>query len=164
MLNPPAGYIVTANNAAAGPDGPMLTKDWDYGYRAAGIDRLIRERIDAGEQFTVDALAEIQLDTGDANADDFLPVIASLDLTGDAARGAELLARLGRPRRRRQRAGRLLRRVLAHPARRHVRRTARVDAAAAAAIAGSASSARCSMSPSPRGGRTTSSASPGATR
>ncbi|MGW9630495.1 penicillin acylase family protein [Agromyces sp. NPDC055520] len=92
VLNPPAGYIVTANNAAAGPDGPMLTKDWDYGYRAAGIDRLIRERIDAGKSFTVDSLAEIQLDTGDANADAFLPVIAELELTGDAARGAELLA------------------------------------------------------------------------
>lgn len=92
VLNPTAGYLVTANNAAAGPDGPMLTKDWDYGYRAAGIDRLIRERIDAGEKFTVDSLAEIQLDTGDANADAFLPVIAELDLDGGAARGAELLA------------------------------------------------------------------------
>ncbi|KRC58827.1 penicillin amidase [Agromyces sp. Root81] len=92
VLNPPAGYIVTANNAAAGPDGPMLTMDWDYGYRAAGIDRLIRDRIDAGEAFTVDSLAAIQLDTGDANADAFLPVIAELELSGDAARGAELLS------------------------------------------------------------------------
>ncbi|WP_157008568.1 penicillin acylase family protein [Agromyces laixinhei] len=91
VLNPAAGYIVTANNAAAGPDGPMLTKDWDYGYRAAGIDRLIRERIDSGEKFTVDSLAEIQLDTADANAEAFLPVIASLEVDGDAARGAELL-------------------------------------------------------------------------
>lgn len=91
MLNPPAGYIVTANNAAAGPDGPMLTMDWDLGYRAAAIDRLLRERVEGGELLTVDTLAEIQLDTSDANAAAFLPVIAELGLTGDAARGAELL-------------------------------------------------------------------------
>lgn len=91
VLNPPTGYIVTANNAVAGPDGPMLTVDWDLGYRAETIDRLLRERISAGELLTADALTEIQLDTGDANAAAFLPVIAELDLTGDAARGAALL-------------------------------------------------------------------------
>ena len=91
VLNPPAGYIVTANNAVAGPEGPMITKDWDLGYRAEAIDRLLREHITAGEKLTVDSLAEIQLDTSDANAAAFLPVIAELDLTGDAARGAALL-------------------------------------------------------------------------
>ncbi len=92
VLNPPAGYLVTANNAAAGPDGPLLTEDWDYGYRAAAIERLIGEQLASGEKFTADALAQIQLDTSDANAAAFLPVIESLDLDGDAARGAELLA------------------------------------------------------------------------
>ncbi|MFF2271091.1 penicillin acylase family protein [Agromyces sp. NPDC058136] len=94
VQNPPAGYIVTANNPApAGPDGPLLTKDWDYGYRAAGIDRLIRERLDAGEKLTADDLLEMQLDTSDLNAQQFLPVVAELaaGLDGDAARGAALL-------------------------------------------------------------------------
>ncbi|PWC03032.1 penicillin acylase family protein [Agromyces badenianii] len=91
VYNPASGYIVTANNAAAGPEGPMLTEDWDYGYRAAGIDRLLRERLDAGEKLTAESLAEIQLDTSDANAAAFLPVIAALDLDGDAKRGAALL-------------------------------------------------------------------------
>ena len=91
VLNPDSGYIVTANNPADGPDGPLLTEDWDYGYRAAGIDRLIRERIADGGKLTADDLAEMQLDTADANAATFLPLIAELDLDGDAARGAALL-------------------------------------------------------------------------
>ena len=33
MLNPERGYIVTANNPVSG-SGPMLTQDWDLGYRA----------------------------------------------------------------------------------------------------------------------------------
>lgn len=94
VQNPQAGYIVTANNPApAAPDGPLLTKDWDYGYRAAGIDRLIRERLDAGEKLSADDLLEMQLDTSDLNAQQFLPVVAELasGLDGDAARGAALL-------------------------------------------------------------------------
>lgn len=91
VFNPAAGYIVTANNPATGPDGPLITEDWDYGYRAAGIDRLIRERIADGGKLTADDIAEMQLDTADANAATFLPLIAGLDLDGDAARGAALL-------------------------------------------------------------------------
>ena len=90
VLNPEQGYLVTANNAVT-DDGPFLTADWDYGYRAAAIERLLKERIDAGEKLTADDLSRIQLDTSDANAAAFLPVIAGLDLSGDAARGAALL-------------------------------------------------------------------------
>ncbi len=90
MLNPERGYIVTANNAVA-DGGPMLTRDWDHGYRAAAIERLLQDRIATGERITADDLAEMQLDTSDPNAAAFLPVIAALELDGDAARGAELL-------------------------------------------------------------------------
>ncbi|GAA1502826.1 penicillin acylase family protein [Agromyces terreus] len=90
LLNPERGYIVTANNAVT-HDAPFLTADWDLGYRAEGIERRLLEQIDAGEPFTAADLSEIQLDTGDANAAAFLPVIAELDLSGDAARGAGLL-------------------------------------------------------------------------
>ena len=90
-LNPSVGYIVTANNAAAGPDGPLLTEDWDYGYRAVGIDRLIRESVADGGKLTADDLADMQLDTADANAATFMPLIAELELEGDAGRGAALL-------------------------------------------------------------------------
>jgi penicillin amidase len=91
VLNPDRGYIVTANNAIE-QDGPMLTRDWDLGYRAEGIERRLGELIAAGEPITADDMGEIQFDTRDANAEAFLPVIAELDLDGDAARGARLLA------------------------------------------------------------------------
>ncbi|WP_438855010.1 penicillin acylase family protein [Agromyces sp. M3QZ16-3] len=91
VLNPDRGYIVTANNAVE-KDGPMLTRDWDLGYRAEGIERRLGELIAAGEPITVGKMSEIQFDTRDANAEAFLPVIAELDLDGDAARGARLLA------------------------------------------------------------------------
>ena len=90
MLNPDRGYIVTANNPVTA-DGPMLTQDWDLGYRAAGIERMMQERIAAGTPFTADVLADMQLDTADPNAATFLPVIAELELDGNAARGAALL-------------------------------------------------------------------------
>ncbi|MDQ0575947.1 penicillin acylase family protein [Agromyces albus] len=91
VLNPPSGYLVTANNPIVASGEALLTKDWDMGYRAEAIERLLGERIAAGEKLTADSLAEIQLDTSDPNAAAFLPVIASLELSGDAARGAELL-------------------------------------------------------------------------
>jgi penicillin amidase len=42
MYNPPAGYIVTANNAVTGPSYPyLLTGDWEYGYRSQRILKLV---------------------------------------------------------------------------------------------------------------------------
>ncbi|WP_448810579.1 penicillin acylase family protein [Agromyces bauzanensis] len=90
-FNPERGYVVTANNPVSA-NGPMLTRDWDYGYRAAAIERLLDERIADGAKLTADDLAGIQLDTSDSNAAALLPVIAELELDGDAARGARLLA------------------------------------------------------------------------
>ncbi|KRE21667.1 penicillin amidase [Agromyces sp. Soil535] len=90
LLNPARGYIVTANNAVS-VNGPALTQDWDLGYRAEGIERMLQERIASGTKLTADDVAEIQLDTADANATAMLPVIAELGLEGDAARGADLL-------------------------------------------------------------------------
>ncbi|HEU0181306.1 MAG TPA: penicillin acylase family protein, partial [Agromyces mariniharenae] len=91
MLNPERGYIVTANNAVS-ETGPLLTKDWDLGYRAEGIELRLAELIASGEKLTAGDMTDIQLDMRDANAGQFLPVIAELDVDGDAARGAELLA------------------------------------------------------------------------
>ncbi|WP_394552567.1 penicillin acylase family protein [Agromyces sp. MMS24-JH15] len=91
ILNPERGYIVTANNAVQ-QGGPFLTADWDRGYRAAAIETLLRAHLDAGEQVTAEMMEEIQADTADGNAAQFLPVIASLTLDGDAAEGQRLLA------------------------------------------------------------------------
>jgi penicillin G amidase len=93
LFNPESGYIVTANNAVNGPDEtPMLTRDWDLGYRAERIDRRLRELVDAGTPITNEAMSRIQADTFSANAAQFLPILTELGADGDAARGIELLA------------------------------------------------------------------------
>ncbi|UOE45627.1 penicillin acylase family protein [Agromyces larvae] len=91
VFNPERGYIVTANNAVSA-DGPFLTADWDLGYRARSIEQRLRAHIDAGEPITADMMADIQLETGDANAATFLELLPTLELDGDAASGAKLLA------------------------------------------------------------------------
>lgn len=60
--NPESGYIVTANNAIVNDDYPyFLSRDWDYGYRAARIDELLSAKIAAGPVSATD-LAELQMD------------------------------------------------------------------------------------------------------
>jgi len=44
IFNPQAGFVVTANNAVVPADsGNFLSSDWDYGYRAARITRMIED-------------------------------------------------------------------------------------------------------------------------
>lgn len=90
VQNPERGYLVTANNAVSA-NGPVFTNDWDHGYRARVIERMLDERIAAGGKLTAGDLAEMQLDTDDANAAALVPMVAELELEGDAARGAALL-------------------------------------------------------------------------
>jgi penicillin amidase len=60
--NPREGYIVTANNAIVGEDYPyFLTRDWDYGWRAARIVDLI-ERKAANGPLTAADMLDIQAD------------------------------------------------------------------------------------------------------
>jgi penicillin amidase len=97
VLNPPSGFIVTANNAAVGPDYPaMITRDWDYGYRANQITDRLGKLFATGKKLTAADFSAIQADTYDANAAQLSPVLASdglrPSLTGGAARGVALLA------------------------------------------------------------------------
>ncbi len=49
VYNPASGYIVTANNAIVGQDyAHFLSRDWDYGYRAARITSLLERKIATG--------------------------------------------------------------------------------------------------------------------
>jgi penicillin amidase len=60
--NPPEGYIVTANNAIVDEDYPyLLTRDWDYGWRAARIVDLLQRKAAMGP-LTVADMREIQAD------------------------------------------------------------------------------------------------------
>ena len=60
--NPPEGYIVTANNAIVDEDYPyLLTRDWDYGWRAARIVDLLQRKAAMGP-LTVSDMRDIQAD------------------------------------------------------------------------------------------------------
>ncbi|WP_337000702.1 MULTISPECIES: penicillin acylase family protein [unclassified Microbacterium] len=60
--NPASGYIVTANNAIVTDDyAYFLSRDWDYGYRAARIAHLI-ERLSAAAPLTAQDMRDIQMD------------------------------------------------------------------------------------------------------
>ena len=60
--NPNSGYIVTANNAIVTDDySYFLSRDWDYGYRAARIAHLLERRA-AAAPLTADDMREIQMD------------------------------------------------------------------------------------------------------
>ncbi|MET0726328.1 MAG: penicillin acylase family protein, partial [Leifsonia sp.] len=92
LLNPSSGYIVTANNAVTESSSPMLTKDWDQGYRAQEITARLQQEIAEARPITTKTMSEIQSDTHNAMGARLAPVIAELDLDGDAAKGAALLA------------------------------------------------------------------------
>lgn len=99
--NPTEGYIVTANNAIVGEDYPyFLSRDWDYGWRAARITDLIqRKSADGG--LTIDDMRDVQADneffigkrlsaaymdvtTGDEGADAAIELLTTWDAQNDA--------------------------------------------------------------------------------
>lgn len=106
-FNPKSGYIVTANNAIVGKDYPyLLTRDWDYGWRAARIVELI-ERASAKGKLTAADMSAIQADdqfwigirlaaafdslrTGDEQVDAAIALLESWDMqnTADSAAAA----------------------------------------------------------------------------
>jgi penicillin amidase len=71
--NPPAGAIVTANQAVTGPQyQAFLTDDWDYGYRSQRIMDLIHEHAGKG-RLSAEDVRQIQFD----NRNDFAPVVVA---------------------------------------------------------------------------------------
>ncbi|GAA2553619.1 penicillin acylase family protein [Winogradskya consettensis] len=89
QLDPPSGYIVSANNAVVGPEYPHhITSVWGDGYRAARITKLIE---DAGK-LDAAAMRRIQLDTHNGNAEDLVPRLLAVT-PGEGARKAQALLR-----------------------------------------------------------------------
>lgn len=79
--NPPQGYIATANNAVVGPDYKyFLSKDWDRGWRA----RRIVDLIEAKDKLSADDIAAIQGDSLNLSAQQIVPYLDGLTVTGDA--------------------------------------------------------------------------------
>ena len=92
--NPEAGFVVTANNAAIGPQYPfLLTDDWDYGYRADRITDLLTQATAGAGTIDAERMAAIQLDTYNANAATLVPRMAesvAADLEGETAQAFAL--------------------------------------------------------------------------
>lgn len=91
VLDPEEGFVVTANQAVAGPDYPyFLTSDWDRGYRSARIRQVLEEE---GE-LSVDEMTRLQLDSANPMAPTLVPYLLDVpDLPSAYYRdGQELLA------------------------------------------------------------------------
>jgi penicillin amidase len=92
VFNPASGYIVTANNAVSpNRQGPFLTADWDAGYRADRIDRLVRGLIEREEPVTADDMSAVQADVHNAVAERLVPLILASEETGAVRQAQDLL-------------------------------------------------------------------------
>ncbi|SFN96714.1 penicillin acylase family protein [Mycetocola miduiensis] len=92
LYNPPSGYIVTANNAVASESStPLLTRDWDAGYRASRIVELVELVSASGDGFTAEDMSAIQADNANAFAKRIAPFIADLAPSGNARLGKQFL-------------------------------------------------------------------------
>jgi penicillin amidase len=90
-FNPPARFIVTANNRPASAGYPyVLGLDWIAPYRAQRIIDLLKAN---GTVFTPDDFAEIQRDTVSLHARDLLPLLLAR-VRPDDDRGREAVAAL----------------------------------------------------------------------
>ncbi|MDT0157753.1 penicillin acylase family protein [Microbacterium sp. ARD32] len=91
--NPDGGYIVTANNAIVTDDYPyFLSRDWDYGYRAARIAHLI-ERKSAAGALTAQNLRDIQMDDEMWIGKQLAAAMGEVTVDGEGARSAVDLLR-----------------------------------------------------------------------
>ncbi|WP_301112968.1 penicillin acylase family protein [Microbacterium sp.] len=86
--NPSSGYIVTANNAIVTDDYEhFLSRDWDYGYRAARIAHLIERRA-AVAPLTAQDMRDIQMDDEMWIGAQLATAMADVEVTGSGAREA----------------------------------------------------------------------------
>lgn len=84
-LNPPGGYIATANNQVHPWDyAYLISTDWDYGYRAARIVEMIERTLGNGNVSIPDIQA-MQTDAASLNAETLVPLLLQADLDEDAA-------------------------------------------------------------------------------
>ena len=91
VLDPDAGYLVTANNAVRTDtgDGPWLGGDWLDGYRAAAIEERLVERAD----WNVAQTAALQLDVTSIPWREIREIVVAVEPADDAERLALALLR-----------------------------------------------------------------------
>lgn len=89
VFNPPEGYIVTANNAVVGLNYPyLITKDWDYGYRALRIIEMISKPT---TPISLAAIQQMQGDNKNLNAATLVPILLQIPLTDTRLESARSL-------------------------------------------------------------------------
>ncbi len=93
VLNPAEGFIVTANQAVAGPEYPWhLTDTPDQGYRSQRIRDLLAAAIGEGKRLDVSDMAAMQVDTRNPIAPVLAPyLMRQLMTSGYYAEGQRLL-------------------------------------------------------------------------
>jgi penicillin amidase len=79
VLNPPEGFIVTANQAVTEAKEPFFTEDWSYGYRS----QRIRDLLQGKDKLTVADMSRLQLDTRNGMAAALVPMLLKIDLSDD---------------------------------------------------------------------------------
>ncbi len=74
VIDPPEGWIVTANQAVIGEEFPyFLTDDWSYGARSQRIVDLIESSTAGGALMTAERMRDIQMDSNNALAEFLVP-------------------------------------------------------------------------------------------
>ncbi len=80
MLNPPRGYVATANQPVLEPgSSPFFGAEARYGYRADRIEDMIKALSD----HTVASSQTMQLDSRDGGAVEIVPFLLAIDAAGD---------------------------------------------------------------------------------
>ena len=80
MLNPPDGFIQSANQPVLRPGSePLIGIDADYGYRGARISALIED----GQPHDATSMQQIQVDSRDGSAEFLVPHLLALNSGGD---------------------------------------------------------------------------------
>lgn len=88
-LNPPQGYIATANNRVTPADYPyLITSDWDYGFRAQRIVELIEN---APQKIDLAYMEKMQSDSYDASSAFLLPLLLQIPLESAELQTAQSL-------------------------------------------------------------------------
>jgi penicillin G amidase len=88
--NPPAGYIVTANQPVVDQTYPyLLTKDWEYGTRAKEITDQIKSKLKNGSKISPDDMQEMQLDNTSVMAKQLVPRLLKIKIGDEYVRDAQ---------------------------------------------------------------------------
>ncbi|GAB2698826.1 penicillin acylase family protein [Thalassiella azotivora] len=81
VLNPPEGFVVTANQAVAGPGYPhLISQDFAYGYRSQRIRSVIEEWVADDHPITLQDTRDLQVDSYNSFAAQLVPTLLQVAL------------------------------------------------------------------------------------